>query len=79
MNQVFYKQLKFGSRKDLFKFVFPSTSPNLGRTIKLAKLKRNNAIVKKLVNIRFDLTVYIISYSYVYLSKKYTYTWYWIV
>lgn len=46
------------AQEKTFKFVFPSTSPNLGRTIKLAKLKRNNAFVKKLVNIRFDLTIY---------------------
>ena len=51
-------------------FVFLSSKPNLGLTIKSFKFKHNNMFINKVINIRLDLTTYNITSLYVYYSKN---------
>ena len=61
MNQVVYEQLRLGSRKSSFMFVYltnkPSSILSLGSTIKQAEFKHNNVLVKKLVNMKLNLSI----------------------
>ena len=71
MNQVVYEQ----PRKKLFMFVClvnkPSSNPTLGLIIKPTKLKYNNVLVNKLINMKAWINyirILVKKYIYIYLK-----------